>query len=522
MIRVVLVGGLATAILAATAGPALADTPTSTPPTGTVLDADPGEAISNSYIVVLKPDSAAADQVTSASLDLARRYGGQVQDNYLAAVRGFHIRMNATQAARMAADPSVQYVEQDAKVELADTRTDPTWGLDRIDQRALPLSHSYTAGSASNVTAYVLDTGIRTSHEQFGGRARYGWDFVDDDPVADDCNGHGTHVAGTIGGATYGVADDVQLVGVRVLGCDGSGSYASIIAGVDWVTAHAVKPAVANMSIGGPASVALNDALANSIASGVTYAVAAGNSDDDACQYSPASAQAAITVGATDTDDSRAWFSDYGSCVDLFAPGVGITSAWYDSDTATADLSGTSMASPHVAGAAALTLAAHPGWTPAQVRDALVGASTATVTDRGTGSPNRLLYTGPFTPAPPVKTATVVCRPFTNASRSIIPARRTVTRTRVVSGCSGVASRTSTVTVRLRGSYRGRLGAVLVTPVGRTRILPAASSARRGGETVVTYRVNLSGFRRNGRWTLRITNPRGPRTGYLDSWTLAL
>ncbi|WP_412747020.1 S8 family serine peptidase [Krasilnikovia sp. MM14-A1004] len=527
--RFAMAAGLATAaVVAATAGPALAGAPTA--PTGTVLAAEAGEAISNSYIVVLKPDSAAADQVTSASQQLGRRYGGEVQDNYLTAVRGFHIRMTAAQAARLAADPSVQYIEQDAKISLADTQTDPAWGLDRIDQRALPLSQSYTFQSASNVTAYVLDTGIRLSHAELGGRARNGWDFIDGDPVAQDCNGHGTHVAGTIGGATAGVAKDVQLVGVRVLDCNGSGSYSAIIAGVDWVTAHAVKPAVANMSIGGSGSTALNNAVANSIAAGITYAVAAGNNNADACQYSPASAPAAITVGATGSDDARAWFSNYGTCVDLFAPGVGITSAWYTSDTAMADLSGTSMASPHVAGAAALTLAAHPTWTPARVRDALVGtATTNAVTGAGTGSPNRLLYTGPDTPVvakTPTPTASTpkapLCGPFTNASRVAVKGGQTVRRVRVISTCAGLASRTSSVTVRMRGGYRGRPVAVLVTPVGRTRVLTAATSTVRGGEVVTTYRLNLSSYRRNGTWTLRITNPRGARTGYVDSWTLAL
>ncbi|WP_341273989.1 S8 family peptidase [Krasilnikovia cinnamomea] len=525
--RLAMAAGLATAaVLTATVGPALAETPTA--PTGTVLAAEPGEAISNSYIVVLKPDSAAAEQVTSASQQMARKYGGEIEDNYLTAVRGFHIRMTATQAARLAADPAVQYVEQDAKISLADTQSDPAWGLDRIDQRALPLSDSYTYRSASNVTAYVLDTGIRLGHTEFGGRARNGWDFIDGDSVAQDCNGHGTHVAGTIGGTTTGVAKDVQLVGVRVLDCNGSGSYSAIIAGVDWVTTHAAKPAVANMSLGGSRSTALNAAVANSIAAGITYAVAAGNSDADACQYSPSSAPAAITVGATGSDDARAWFSNYGTCVDLFAPGVDITSAWHNSDTATADLSGTSMASPHVAGAAALALAAHPSWSPAQVRDDLVGTTTTNVvTSPGTGSPNRLLYTGADSVAPTTPTRAPApkapqCGPFTNASGVAIRGGQTVKRGRAVSTCSGRASTTSSVTVRVRSPYRARFVAVLVTSGGRTRVLKTATTTARDGNVVMTYRLNLSSYRRNGTWTLRITNPRGARTGYLDSWTLAL
>ncbi|GAB1694663.1 S8 family serine peptidase [Krasilnikovia sp. M28-CT-15] len=528
-VRLALVAGLATTVVVtATAGPALAGTAPA--PTGTVLTAEAGEAVSNSYIVVLKPDSAAAEQVTSASQQLAHRYGGEVQDNYLAAVRGFHIRMTATQAAHLAADPAVEFVEQDAKVALADTQTDPAWGLDRIDQRALPLSQSYTYRSASNVTAYVLDTGIRVSHAEFGGRARDGWDFIDSDSVAQDCNGHGTHVAGTIGGATAGVAKDVQLVGVRVLGCDGRGLYSQIISGIDWITANAVRPAVVNMSLGGPLSPALNDAVAASIASGITYAVAAGNNNDDACQYSPAAAPAAITVGATDPGDVRASFSDYGSCVDLFAPGVSITSAWSSSDTAMADLSGTSMASPHVAGAAVLTVAANPSWTPAQVRDSLVGAATTnTVTDRGTDSPDGLLYTGAIAPAAtapttpgPTRPKVPQCKPLTNAKRVAVKGGKTVKRVRVVSGCAGNASPSSSVTVRVRKPYHGRLSAVLVTPVGRARALKATSTTVRGRDVIITYRVGLSAYRRNGTWTLRIRNPRGARTGYVDSWTLAL
>ena len=375
-------------------GVALAGTPIALP-TGAVLDAGAAGAIPGSYIVVLKDGTDAATHVTSASQQMIKRYGGQVKNNYLATVRGFQASMTATQAARLAADPSVQFVEQDATVKMGATETNATWGLDRIDQRSLPLSTTYTSGSASGVTAYVLDTGIRLTQKEFGGRARNGWDFIDNDAVAQDCNGHGTHVAGTIGGKTYGVAKDVKLVAVRVLNCQGSGSYSAIIAGIDWVTKNAVKPAVANMSLGGPVSAALNAAVARSIASGVTYAVAAGNDNTNACNQSPAAEPGAITVGATTSTDARASFSNYGSCVDIFAPGQQITSASYASDTGTAVMSGTSMASPHVAGAAALVLGAHPTWTPTQVRDALVtNADSGLVTSAGTGSPNKLLYTG--------------------------------------------------------------------------------------------------------------------------------
>jgi subtilisin family serine protease len=358
----------------------------------------PAGAVADSYIVVLKAGSPGAARVTSASLALARRYGGTVRRTYLAAVRGFVVSMPAGAARRLAADPAVDSVEQDRMASLTGTQSNPVWGLDRIDQRALPLSKSYTSGSAATVTAYVLDTGLRTTHAEFGGRAADGWDFVDSDATANDCNGHGTHVAGTIGGATYGVAKDVRLVGVRVLNCSGVGSYSQIIAGVDWVTAHAVKPAVANMSLGGVGSATLDAAVKRSIASGVTYAVAAGNraagsSDTNACDQSPARLPEAITVGATDSADRLASFSKFGSCVDIFAPGARIVSAGRVSDVATISMSGTSMASPHVAGAAALLLGANPALTPTQVRSALVGQATAgVVANRGAGSPNRLLY----------------------------------------------------------------------------------------------------------------------------------
>ena len=394
--RFALLAGATATLLSATLLSATAGAAAASPggPIGTILDSGATGAIGNSYIVVLPPGAAG---VASASARLTQRYGGQVVDNYQATVRGFHARMTARQAGRLAADPAVQYVEQDATVNLASTtkQAGPIWGLDRIDQQALPLSKSYSAGSAAGVTAYVLDSGIRISHREFGGRASNGWDFIDRDPIADDCNGHGTHVAGTIGGSTYGVAKDVKLVGVRVLDCEGYGAFSAMIAGIDWVTAHASLPAVANMSIGSDPSRALDDAVNRSIAKGITYAVAAGNDNKDACGQSPADAPAAITVGAVDSSDRRASFSNYGRCLDLFAPGVRIKSASKSSNAATEFMSGTSMASPHVAGAAALVLGAHPGWTPAKVRDELVAhAGAGLVRSAGSGSANKLLYTG--------------------------------------------------------------------------------------------------------------------------------
>jgi subtilisin family serine protease len=386
-------GAVAVAAFLAVTGTAFAESAA----TGEVRAAGGPTAVSGSYIVVL-PETAA---VSPAAKRLTARYGGAVRREFGDAVRGFEVSMSPKAARRLAADRSIAYVEQVHTVSIQETQANPpSVGLDRIDQRNLPLNNSYTFPTrATNVRAYIIDTGIRTTHQDFGGRAVSGFDAVDGG-VAQDCNGHGTHVAGTVGGTRFGVAKGVQLVAVRVLDCNGSGTSANVIAGIDFVTRDARgRAAVANMSLGGGVSTAIDAAVRRSVAAGVTYAVAAGNSNANACGSSPARVPEAVTVGATGgangRSDARASFSNFGTCLDIFAPGVGIVSATNANDTGSRALSGTSMSTPHVTGAAAMVKSANPGFTPAQVRDRLVARATPNVViGPGTGSPNRLLFVG--------------------------------------------------------------------------------------------------------------------------------
>lgn len=341
---------------------------------------------------------------------VVRKYKARVNETWRHAVKGLVVEMSAEDAEALSADPGVALVEEDAIMSVNATQTGATWGLDRIDQASLPLNGSYGYNAeGAGVTAYIIDTGIRASHVEFEGRASVGADFTAGTQNGADCHGHGTHVAGTLGGKTYGVAKRASLVAVRVFGCDGTGPVSGIIAGVDWVTANRKLPAVANMSLGGSTSTALDSAVANSIAAGVTYVVSAGNANANACNYSPSRVTGAVTVGATTSSDVRANYSNWGSCLDLFAPGSSVVSAWASSDGATTTLSGTSMAAPHAAGVAALYLSAEPGLTPQQVASRLVTDSTPNkVGSRGSNSPNRLLFSGKVPVAVSDRTAPVV------------------------------------------------------------------------------------------------------------------
>ncbi|NWF28214.1 S8 family peptidase [Streptomyces sp. PKU-EA00015] len=484
-------------------------------PEGVIENAGAPGAIKGSYIVTL--DESEADAGSKAGKALAAEYGAKIKRTFDAALNGYSVQLTEAQAKKFAADPAVESVVQNRVFTISGTQpSPPSWGLDRVDQRALPLNQSYTYPDTAGegVTAYVIDTGVRISHSDFGGRASYGYDAIDNDNTAQDGHGHGTHVAGTVAGSSHGVAKKAKIVGVRVLDNSGSGTTEQVVAGIDWVTQNAVKPAVANMSLGGGVDTALDTAVRNSIASGITYAVAAGNDGSNASNYSPARVTEAITVGSTTSTDARSSFSNYGSVLDIFAPGSSIKSTWNTSDTATNTISGTSMATPHVAGAAALYLADNRTATPAQVSSALTAAATSGVVGNpGTGSANRLLYVGGGSTTPPGPK-------FENTGDYAINDNATVESPITVSGVTGNAPSNLAVSVDIKHTYIGDLKIDLVAPDGSLYNLKAYGSGGSADNVITTYTVNASSEPANGTWKLRVSDNARYDTGRIDVWAL--